>query len=90
MIDVETLLKNDAYKNISDEQKELLRELLVKIEGKSGFEVMPLLMEYSKKVPKDTEYTKDEQTAMFSAFMEVLPENDRGVFGALLYKMNKM
>jgi|GEM_PF-4336718 len=78
MIDAEDLLRKDAYKNFSEEQKELLRDLLVKVEGKSGFEALTLLMEYSKKVPKDVKYTKEEEKAMLNAFVEILPEGERG------------
>ena len=89
MIDAETLFKNDAYKNISDEQKDLLKELLIKIEGKSGFEALPLLVEYSKKAPKGVEYTKEEETAMLNAFLEALPESEQGTFGNLIKMFEK-
>ena len=77
MINIDTLLKKDAFKGVSAEQAGLLRELAHKLDGKSALEAMPVLMDYSKKAQKYNKFTKEEGNAMLEVFVESVPENER-------------
>jgi len=73
---IDRLFENKAFRSVTAEQraeyKELLTELLKKLEGKSGLEALPVLMEYSKRAPKGMKFSKEEETAMVAAFAEII------------------
>ena len=79
-MDITALLENEAFKDISIEQAALFREFTAKLEGKSGMEALPVIMEYSKKMKQFKKLSKEEETAMLAAFFDALPEKDRGAF----------
>ena len=89
MINIDLLLKADAFKNVSPEQVAALRELTAKLEGKSAAEALPLLMEYSKKAKGNKKFTKDEEKAMLAAFMEALPEGEREAMRNMMKMLEK-
>ena len=90
MIDVDALFKTEAFADVSFEQKNLLNELIVKLDGKKGVEVLPILIEYSKKTPKGTKYSKAEESAMINAFLDAMPEDEKETLRGMLSFFQRM
>ena len=90
MIDVDAVLQTDAFKNVSSEQIKLLKELMVRLDGKKGMEAFSILMEFSTKMPKDIKYTKKERAAMIHALIDAMPEQEQSNFRAMAAFLEKL
>lgn len=83
----EGMLNDPAFDALEPERKSMLLELSRKLEGKGGTEAVAIVAEALSRMPKGRELTAEEQTAMISAMMALLPEKDRIRFQTLMAMM---
>ena len=69
-------LKDKAFDCMDDKSKKELKELCIKMQGKTVEESLPCLMPYSGRL-KDSKCTKDEKQAIIKILLLQLSENER-------------
>jgi hypothetical protein len=67
-----------------ENEKVLLTEFLERIEGKNINELMPILMEFKDRLPKDKVFTQEEKEEIFEAAVKNLPENEKNKYKSML------
>lgn len=82
--EMEKILNDDAFKNLSAENIELLKNFMHDISGKSQMEAVQVVMQYSQKLPKDI--TKEQKDAIVAALLKKMPTEKQQQF-LNLYKM---
>lgn len=89
-LDFETIVSDDAFRNIEPERIETFRQLMKKLEGKSLNQSMEIIMSFSKTVKEGRPITNEEQKAMLAVIMNSLPENDKQKLESILRMMDMM
>ena len=84
---MQEILKDDVFKNLSDNNIELLKNFVHDISEKSPIEAVGILMEYNKKMPKDI--TKQQKEAIIQALLKKLPPQQQQQFLTLYNMLNK-
>lgn len=82
--EMEKILNDDAFKNLSAENIELLKNFMHDISGKSQMEAVQVVMQYSQKLPKDI--TKEQKDAIVATLLKKMPAEKQQQF-LNLYKM---
>ena len=73
---IDDILKDKAFDCMDDKSKKELKELCIKMQGKTVEEALPFLMSYSGRL-KDSKCTKDEKQAIIKILLSQLSENER-------------
>jgi len=82
-------LDNKALEILGAENAALLSEFVGKIQGKSAMEVMPVLLEFKSRLPKDKVFTPQETEFILEAAMSGMTEAEKARYTPLL-KMLKI
>jgi len=78
----------EVTKNVlSPEIAELLAEFLDKIKGKSMSEMIPVLTEFKKRLPKDIVFTDDEKNMIVEEALSSMPDEERNRYKTFLKMM---
>jgi len=72
---------------LSPEIAELLAEFLDKIKGKSMSEMIPVLTEFKKRLPKDIVFTDDEKNMIVEEALSSMPDEERNRYKTFLKMM---
>lgn len=83
------MLDNKALEILGAENATLLNEFVGRIQGKSAMEVMPILIEFKSRLPKDKVFTKEETKFILEAVMSGMTEAEKARYTPLL-KMLKI
>lgn len=75
MEDIDRIFNSEAFNNIEEERKNALKQLYLKLKGKSVEDALPIIMTF--KMPKGRNITVQERNAMFKVVLEGLNEKDR-------------
>lgn len=81
---MEDLFNDDAFKNLSDDNINLLKNFMHDIADKTPMEAMGIMMEYSKKVPQNLSAVQKD--AIVQALLKKMPSEKRQQF-LVLYNM---
>ena len=73
---IDDILKDQSFDCMDDKSKKELKELCIKMQGKTVEEALPFLMSYSGRL-KDSKCTKDEKQAIIKILLSQLSENER-------------
>ena len=73
---IDDILKDKAFDCMDDKSKKELKELCIKMKGKTVEEELTFLMSYSGRL-KDSKCTKDEKQAIIKILLSQLSENER-------------
>ena len=73
---IDDILKDKAFDCMEKKKKKELKELCIKMQGKTVEEALPFLMSYSGRL-KDSKCTKDEKQAIIKILLSQLSENER-------------
>ena len=73
---IDDILKDKAFDCMDDKSKKELKELCIKMQGKTVEEALPFQMSYSGRL-KDSKCTKDEKQAIIKILLSQLSENER-------------
>ena len=73
---IDDILKDKAFDCMDYKSKKELKELCIKMQGKTVEEALPFLMSYSGRL-KDSKCTKDEKQAIIKILLSQLSENER-------------
>ena len=84
---IDSILQNPAFHSLEPARVEALKGVMVRLEGKSVTESLPIVMEFMKKLPAGHELSRGELNAMAEAILAGLPEGDRNRFKAMLKMM---
>ena len=90
MVDFDSLMDKEAFRNLEPARREALRATIQKLEGKSSAQAFGILMESAKNMPPGRKLSKEEQGAMLEAMVGALPESDRIKFKGIIKMMEKM
>ena len=77
-------LSKDALR---PEIAELLTEFLDKIKGKSMSELIPILTEFKKRLPKDMVFTDEEKNVIVEEALSSMTEDERNRYKTFLKMM---
>lgn len=83
---MDDILKDEAFKNLTDENKKLLNDFLRDISGKSPMESVNIIMEYNKKMPENI--SKEQKEAMVKALLTKMPQQKQQQFLSLYNMFN--
>lgn len=78
------ILQKDVFKNVSPEVLESVKDLMVKLEGKSITEYMTSIIKFTQSMPKGKPLSKQEQEAMKTVIMEGLEGEEKAKFQKLI------
>ena len=81
---MEDLFNDDAFKNLSDDNINLLKNFMHDIADKTPMEAMGIMMEYSKKMPQNLSAVQKD--AIVQALLKKMPSEKRQQF-LVLYNM---
>jgi len=81
---VDETLRKPEFNALSPERRQLMAELMHKLQGKSSMESIYLITDYMKRMPKDKELSRDEQDSMIGAFLDALPNAERARFQSVI------
>lgn len=73
---IDNILKDKAFDCLDDNSKIELKELCIKMQGKSVEEALPFLMSYSGKL-KNSKFTKSEKQAIIKILLSQLNDEER-------------
>ncbi len=85
-IDIDKILQKEAFKGVDSQRVSALKELMVRINGKSQAESVMLIMAFLNSSPHGKAITKAERKIMVEAIMEDLTPAERESFGRILQK----
>lgn len=89
-MNIDEILKHNAFQALDKEKIELYKELADKLNGKSQMESIGILMEYQKKISSQNPLNKEEKAAVLSALQESMPEENRKKFNQIIKMMETM
>lgn len=73
---IDGILQDKAFDCLDDKSKIELKELCIKMQGKSVEEALPFLMSYSGKL-KNSKFTKSEKQAIIKILLSQLNDEER-------------
>jgi hypothetical protein len=79
-VNYDELLRGEAFKPLSDEQKKAYAELSRSLSGKSPSESLPIMISFMKNMPKGRTLSSEEQNAMIDVILASLPPEDAKKF----------
>ena len=85
---IDDILKDKAFDCMDDKNKQELKELCIKMQGKSVEEALPFLMSYSGRL-KNSKCTKSEKQAIIKILLSQL-DNERKQIMKFLKIMGKI
>ncbi len=71
------VLNKPAFKNLSPGKLEIIKQLMQKIEGKTGTEAVIAVVSHLSTIPKTETFSKEEQKVIIECILEDLPKNER-------------
>jgi len=86
-IDIDALLKKDAFKKLPPERVRAFQKLAEDLEGKSMPESMMLISRFQKSMPQGQTLSREEQAAMIEAMLEDLEPEEREKFRMFLNQL---
>jgi hypothetical protein len=69
---------------LGQENSALLAEFLDKIKGKSLHEIMPILMEFKARLPKDMQFSEAEKNIIIEETLANLPDDEKNQYKSML------
>lgn len=73
---IDDILQDKAFDCLDDNSKIELKELCIKMQGKSVEDALPFLMSYSGKL-KNSKFTKSEKQAIIKILLSQLNDDER-------------
>ena len=73
---------------LEPEMAELLAEFLEKIKDKGIKEMMPVLAEFKKRLPKDRTFSDEEKSAIIEGALASMPDDEKNRYKAFLKMVN--
>lgn len=73
-----------AMETLEPEMAELLAEFLEKIRGKGIKEMMPILAEFKKRLPKDRTFSEEEKNAILEEALAGMPDEEQNKYKMFL------
>ena len=86
-LNYEEILKKPAFNSLEPERKEMMLELMRKLEGKGSMEALAILSDFAKKMPRGQELSRETQDMMIEALFETMPESDKARFKSIMKVM---
>ena len=83
-MDVDAITNKPIFSKLTPEQASAFHELLIKINGKTLMQAMPIMMQFMANVPKGPELSAREQEAMTEAVLDSLDEPEREKFKMMM------
>lgn len=87
MNNFDEIINKPAFAGLTGEQKDFYKQLMERLQGKSGMEAVMTIMEFGRKAPKGAAIGKNEQDRMIEAIMESLPQKDKDNFSQIIKVM---
>ena len=72
---------------LEPEMTALLEEFLDKIKGKSMTEMMPILSEFKRRLPKDKVFTDEEKNLLIEEVLSSMPDDEKNRYKTFLKMM---
>ena len=88
-ISFDEMMKNEAFKSLSPEKFEAIKDIALKIQGKSVPEAMSVLNSYQAVLNSGEPIPKEERELMIAAILSSLDDGTRAKFTSAM-KMVKM
>jgi hypothetical protein len=83
-MEIDALLNKPVFSKLSPEQRTTFRELVIKLNGKTLVEAMPIMMQFMKDAPKGLPLSAEEQEAMTEVVLDSLDESERTKFKMMM------
>ena len=77
-------MKSQVLEILGEENAGLMTEFLDKIKGKGINEILPVLMEFKQKLPKDKTFTDQEKELIFEEALSNMPEAEKNKYKSML------
>lgn len=84
------ILQKNAFKDISPEVLSSVKDLIIKLDGKSMAESMSAIVKFAQSMPKGKPLSKQEQEAMKMAMIESLEGEEKVKFQKLMSMIEMM
>jgi len=81
------IFQNPAFCTLEPARAEALKAVMLRLQGKSTAESLPIVMDFMKKLPEGHKLSHGELNAMAEAILSSLPESDRNRFKTMLKMM---
>ncbi len=88
-MNLDTLFKEKAFKNIDPKTISSLKNLSEKIKGKDFNETLDLIVEFSENMPKGINVSEEEKIIMIDTILKSLNEEERNKFKSILEMLNQ-
>lgn len=88
-MNLDTLFKEKAFKNIDQKTISSLKNLSEKIKGKDFNETLDLIVEFSENMPKGINVSEEEKIIMIDTILKSLNEEERNKFKSILEMLNQ-
>lgn len=83
----ENLLKKPVFDSLPPERREMLSELMKRLDGRSTAEAVGIMADFVRNMPKGGELPSAQQNAMIEAVLETMPENERNRIKGIIKMM---
>lgn len=83
-MDIDEILKKDAFSALDPAQVAALKSALEKVRGKSAMEAAPVIMAHAGALERGRPISREQRAAMVSAMLESMPETERNKFRAIM------
>jgi len=83
-MDIDAILSKPVFSKMPPEQISAFKELILKLDGKTMIQAMPIMINFMKDVPKGPVLSAEEQEAMTEAVLESLNESEREKFKMMM------
>ena len=84
MANLEKIMQNEAFKKMGEERASAFIELSKRLDGKSGAESIPVIIDFFRNLPPGNELSPQEQAEAISAAMSGMSQKERERFEGLM------
>ena len=81
---VDEILQNPAFQTLEPARVAALRGVMLRLQGKSAAEALPVITEFMRTAPKGHELSRAEQSAMAEAILSGLSPQEQPRFRAIM------
>ena len=75
---------NKTLEMLGPDHAALMTEFLEKIKGKSTPQLIPILMEFKEKLPKDVEFTQEQKAAIINEALNSIPDEEKPHYKSMM------
>ncbi|MDR3239847.1 MAG: hypothetical protein LBT44_07145 [Clostridiales bacterium] len=89
-VDLEAMFQQEAFRRLAPEKLATFRKFATQIDGKSGPELMGVVMQFSKELSKGGAITKEERNAIIQAIGVCMAPADQPKFKNIIKMINML